>query len=81
MSMTAAGNNKSTFRTSNGGNTNSKERTDVSSPSPADRLKHSEMALEALANIMKHNKGKLFKNVGNFPIIQLNSKIHTSLHM
>ena len=61
MSMTAAGNNQSQFRTSNGGKTNSKERTDLSSPSPADRLKLSEMALEALANVMRHNKGKSYK--------------------
>ena len=62
MSMTAAGvaaNTQMSFRTSNGGKVDSVDRTDLSSPTPADRLKLSEMALEALANVMKHNKGNI----------------------
>ena len=60
MSMTAAGsaaNSKMSFKTSNGGKMDSENRSDMSSPTPADRLKLSQMALEALANVMKHNKG------------------------
>ena len=74
MSMTAAagkvtGNNQTSIRENNGVKPNSSDRTDPSSPSPADRLRLSEMALEALANVMKHNKGVDIQCIGHFKLI------------
>jgi len=57
MSMAGAAGSQQSITRSNGGNADGGEKRDLSSPTPADRLKLSEMALEALANVMKHNKG------------------------
>ena len=56
--MTAAGVAQQSIGVSNGGGIGTRAvNSESSSPTPADRLKLSDMALEALANVMKHNKG------------------------
>ena len=74
MSINSAGvtkvnNNQSTFASSKGIKINQAESSDLSSPTPAERLKVSEMALEALANVMKHNKGVDIQCIGHFKLI------------
>ena len=61
--MTAAGVAQQSIGVTNGGGIGTRAvNSESSSPTPADRLKLSDMALEALANVMKHNKGSyIFK--------------------
>ena len=63
MSMTAAGVAQQSIGVTNGGGIGTRAvNSESSSPTPADRLKLSDMALEALANVMKHNKGSYIFN-------------------
>ena len=78
--MTAAGVAQQSIGVTNGGSigtsvvrSESADRTDLSSPTPADRLKLSDMALKALANVMKHNKGSYILT----NIITISGKKHT----
>ena len=70
MSMTAAGVAQQSIGVGNGGGIGTRAlNSESSSPTPADRLKLSDMALEALANVMKHNKGVDIQCIGHFKLI------------